>query len=119
MAGIVLHRAELGRGSERVGDAFRRALVICCEAQVQRSSSMSHWTKIGPKKPEKARNAGVPRSMKMGNIASPWRYDADAGPSPQSSRLRRPAMLHSAFLAGRFTSVAGPVSSDRGDGNVP
>jgi hypothetical protein len=29
-------------------------------ATVQRSSSMSHWTKIGPKNPEKARNAGVP-----------------------------------------------------------
>jgi hypothetical protein len=41
--------------------------------------------------------------MKLGNIASPWRYDAEAFSSLQSSRLRRPAMLHFAFLAGGFT----------------
>jgi hypothetical protein len=43
--------------------------------------------------------SGVPRSTKMGNIASPWRYDAEACSSLQSSRLRRPAMLH--YLLGR------------------
>src|ERR1700737_642843 len=47
----------------------------------------------------------------MGNIASPWRYDAEACSSLQSSRLRRPAMLHSAFSADRFTSIG---ALDRG-----
>jgi hypothetical protein len=50
----------------------------------------------------------------MGNIASPCRYDAKASSSLQSSRLRRPAMLHFAFLAGRFTPITGPVRRRRG-----
>jgi hypothetical protein len=32
--------------------------------------------------------------MNMGNIASPWRYDAAARPTLQSVDLRRPALLH-------------------------
>jgi hypothetical protein len=52
---------------------------------------------------------GVPRSTKMGNILSPCPYDAGACSSLQSSRLRLPAILHSAFSAVRFTSVTGPV----------
>jgi hypothetical protein len=43
----------------------------------------------------------------MGNIRSLFRYDAAASSSLQSSRLRRPAMLHFAFVAGRFTSITG------------
>jgi hypothetical protein len=40
---------------------------------------------------------GAPRSMKMGTIASPWRYDAAARPALQSANLRRPAILHYAL----------------------
>jgi hypothetical protein len=43
--------------------------------------------------------SGAPQPMKMGTIASPWRYDAGLRSSLQSSSLRRPAMLHFAFLA--------------------
>jgi hypothetical protein len=32
--------------------------------------------------------AGVPRPMKMGTIASPWRYDAAADQSLQLANLR-------------------------------
>jgi hypothetical protein len=35
--------------------------------------------------------------MKMGTIASPWRYDAAARPALQSANLRRPAILHYAL----------------------
>ncbi len=40
------------------------------------------------------RKSGAPRSMKMGTIPSPWRYDAAARHSLQSASLRRPAILH-------------------------
>jgi hypothetical protein len=36
---------------------------------------------------------GAPRSMKMGTIASPWRYDAEARGAPKSSKLRRSAIF--------------------------
>src|SRR5882762_2328347 len=37
--------------------------------------------------------------MKMGTIASPWRYDAAAQHALQPARLRRPAILHCASRA--------------------
>jgi hypothetical protein len=37
---------------------------------------------------------GAPRPMKMGNIASPWRYDAAAHHTLQSASLRPAAILH-------------------------
>jgi hypothetical protein len=40
---------------------------------------------------------GVPRSTKMGNIASPWRYDTSAYCAPRYSRLRKPAISHFAL----------------------
>jgi len=39
--------------------------------------------------------------MKMGNIASPWRYDAALGDALQSASLRLGAILHYA----RHTAV--------------
>jgi hypothetical protein len=36
---------------------------------------------------------GAPRSMKMGTIASPWRYDAETCGALQSAILRRPSIL--------------------------
>jgi hypothetical protein len=35
--------------------------------------------------------------MKMGNIVSPWRYDAAACRAIQSAMLRAPAILYYAF----------------------
>jgi hypothetical protein len=43
--------------------------------------------------------SGVPRSMKMGTIASPCRYDAAARHALQSVKLRRRAILHYASWA--------------------
>ena len=37
---------------------------------------------------------GAPRPMKMGTIASPWRYDAAAGDALQSARLRCSTIPH-------------------------
>ena len=36
--------------------------------------------------------SGAPRSMKMGNIVSPWRYDAGAYHALKSVNVRRPAI---------------------------
>ena len=46
-------------------------------------------------------SAGAPRSMKMGTIRSPWRYDAAARHALQSANLRRPAILRAASIAVR------------------
>jgi len=40
--------------------------------------------------------------MKMGTIASPWRYDAAACHAPQSAMLRRPAISRYASQAAAF-----------------
>ena len=37
---------------------------------------------------------GAPRSMKMGTIRSPYRYDAAVCHALQSVTLRRPAIVH-------------------------
>jgi len=42
----------------------------------------------------KTLSAGAPRLMKMGTIASPWRYDAAARHALRLEKLRRPAILH-------------------------
>ena len=42
---------------------------------------------------------GAPRPMKMGNIVSPWRYDAAACCAIQLASLRPAAMLHYAGYA--------------------
>lgn len=39
------------------------------------------------------RSGGAPRQMKMGTIASTWRYDAAVCRALQSVTLRRPAIL--------------------------
>ncbi len=41
--------------------------------------------------------SGAPRPMKMGNTASPWRYDVAAYHAFQLVVLRAPAILHYAF----------------------
>jgi hypothetical protein len=43
--------------------------------------------------------SGAPRPMKLGTIASPWRYDAPAHSALQSANLRRPAILRYALWA--------------------
>ena len=43
-----------------------------------------------------ARN-GTPRPIKMGNILSPWRYDAAASHALQLAQLGCPAILRYAF----------------------
>src|SRR5216684_6137964 len=48
------------------------------------------------------RSVGAPRSMTMGTIASPCRYDAAARHASQSANLRRPAILHYASWAAVF-----------------
>jgi len=42
---------------------------------------------------------GAPRSMKMGTIVSPWRYDAAPDHAPRSANLRRPTIARSASAA--------------------
>jgi len=44
-------------------------------------------------------NRGAPRSMKMGNIASPWPYDVAVRVAPQSPKQRHVAILHYALRA--------------------
>jgi len=39
---------------------------------------------------------GAPRPMKMGNIASPWRYDAAIRHALQLAELRRPSIQYCA-----------------------
>ena len=39
-------------------------------------------------------NSGAPRSMKMGTIRSPWRYDGEACCASQLVMLRQPAILY-------------------------
>jgi hypothetical protein len=51
-------------------------------------------------------SAGAPRPMKMGTIASLWRYDAAADQAQRSDSLRWPAILRYVLLA----------SSSLGDG---
>jgi hypothetical protein len=46
------------------------------------------------RKPRNSIAYGAPRSMKMGTIHSPYRYDAAACHALQSVILRRPAILH-------------------------
>jgi hypothetical protein len=49
--------------------------------------------------------------MKMGNIRSPWRYDAVASCALQSANPRQPAILHHASWAAVFPiSQGGPVT---------
>jgi hypothetical protein len=36
--------------------------------------------------------SGAPRPMKMGNIASPWRYDPQAYHTPEPENMRLPAI---------------------------
>jgi hypothetical protein len=45
--------------------------------------------------------------MKMGTIASPWRYDAAARHALQSANLRRPAILRYDSWAAVFPISAG------------
>src|SRR3982074_1135011 len=45
---------------------------------------------------------GAPRPMKMGTIASRWRYDVEALCALQSASLRHAAILHSASRASRY-----------------
>jgi hypothetical protein len=41
-------------------------------------------------------NNGAPRPMKMGTIASPWRFDAEACRTPQWVKPREPTISHCA-----------------------
>jgi hypothetical protein len=54
------------------------------------------------------KKTGAPRSMKMGTIASPWRYDAGAHHALQSANLRRPAILRYAPPTAFPISQGGP-----------
>jgi hypothetical protein len=54
--------------------------------------------------------------MKMGNIASPWRYDIGACVAPQSPKLRRPAIpRYASMLNHNLTDDRD--GGDRGDGD--
>ena len=54
---------------------------------------------------------GAPRSMKMGNIVSPWRYDVGACHALQSVSLCQPANFCYASWAAVFPiSEGGPVN---------
>jgi hypothetical protein len=58
---------------------------------------------------------GAPRSMKMGTIASPWSYDAEARHALQSANLRPTAILHYDSSAAVLPiSQGGPVTPDSG-----
>ncbi len=65
---------------------------------------------------------GAPRPMKMGTIASPWRYDAIAGDTLQLASLGCSAIQHYAswipIWVVRFSSIAEIPSSlrDRREG---
>jgi hypothetical protein len=55
--------------------------------------------------------SGAPRPMKMGTIASPWRYDAIIDYTLQPTNLRWPAILRYASWAAVFgVSQGGPVT---------
>jgi hypothetical protein len=57
------------------------------------------------------RGRGAPRSMKMGNIASPWQCDAAVDQALQSANLRRPVILRDASWAAVFPDLLGrPVT---------
>jgi hypothetical protein len=47
--------------------------------------------------------SGAPRSMKVGNIASPWRYDFRAGSTVKCANLGEGALFHYAKRAGGGT----------------
>jgi hypothetical protein len=54
-------------------------------------------------KPTGATNSGgAPRPMKMGTIASLWRYDATVEDAPPQDDVRRPAILRYAQWATIF-----------------
>jgi len=53
--------------------------------------------------------------MKMGTIASPWRYDVEPCRALQSATLRPPAISRYAFVVAFFRiSQRGPVAFDSG-----
>jgi len=62
------------------------------------------------------RSSGAPRPMKMGTIASPWRYDAATADALRSDNQRRTAILPYASRAAVFPiSPGGPVTFGCGD----
>jgi hypothetical protein len=48
----------------------------------------------------------APQPMKMGTIASPWRYDATADQAPPLANLRRPSNLRCTRSAAAFDGGA-------------
>jgi hypothetical protein len=64
--------------------------------------------------------SGAPRPMKMGNIASPWRYDVGTHVTPQEPRLRRLAIWRSAWITtaagiGAYAELLGDQPRQRQD----
>jgi hypothetical protein len=55
---------------------------------------------------------GAPRPMKMGTIASLWRYDAAVEDAPPQDDMRRPAILRYAHNGRQFSVRRGPSSDD-------
>jgi hypothetical protein len=75
---------------------------LACDAR----SATGKWRHSAPM----AYQSGAPRSMKMGTIASPWRYDAAARHALQPTIPRRPAILR--YVSGPVVSpisLGGPV----------